>query len=67
MKTPMKIFAILAEHPHLALPEVAVKIGKSPSAVHRACTKLIEQGLLKRVGPDKGGHWEVAVAAKKET
>jgi ATP-dependent DNA helicase RecG len=67
MKTPMKILAILAAHPHLALPEVAVKIGKSPSAVHRACTKLIEQGLLKRVGPDKGGHWEVAVAAKKET
>lgn len=33
IKTPMKILAVLAEHPHLALPEVAVKIGKSHRAV----------------------------------
>ena len=51
--------ALLAENPNLTLPEVAGKLGKSHSAVHRACAKLIEQGRLKRVGPDKGGHWEV--------
>lgn len=59
MKTPMNILSVLAEHPSMTLPEVANNIGKSHSAVHRACAKLIAQGLLKRIGPDKGGHWEV--------
>jgi ATP-dependent DNA helicase RecG len=58
-KTPEKILAVLAEHPALSLAEVAVRIGKSNSAVERAVAKLVKFGRLKRIGPAKGGSWEV--------
>ena len=43
----------------MTLTEVASTIGKSLSAVERASSKLVKQGKLKHVGPQKGGHWEV--------
>ena len=43
----------------MTIVEVAVALGKSPSAVHRASAKLVKAGKLKYVGPRKGGHWEV--------
>ena len=38
---------------------VATKIEKSLSAVERASAKLVKDGKLRYVGPQKGGHWEV--------
>lgn len=58
-KTPEKILKALKANPHHTLAEVAVLIGKSNSAVERAAVKLQNSGHLKRVGPAKGGHWEV--------
>ena len=34
-------------------------IGVERSTVARAIAKLKRTGVLRRVGPDKGGHWEV--------
>ena len=45
-------------NPYLALPEVTAEIGKPLSAIERASAKLVKDGLLKYVGPQKGGHWE---------
>jgi ATP-dependent DNA helicase RecG len=59
VKTPVKILALLAANPQLTLAEVASHIGKSLSAVERAASRLVKAGRLKRVGPQKGGHWEV--------
>ncbi len=58
-KTPDRIVALLSEFPELSIPELAARLGKSESAVERAIRKLRESGRLKRVGPDKGGHWKV--------
>jgi predicted HTH transcriptional regulator len=58
-KTPVEILVLLKENPALSIPELAERIGKSESAVERAIRKLRQQGILRRVGPDKGGHWEV--------
>lgn len=38
---------------------IATKIGKSRATVTRILAKLTEQGLVRRVGPDKNGHWEI--------
>jgi len=45
--------------PFLSIPEMAEKINKSESAVERAIRKLREEGRLKRIGPAKGGYWEI--------
>lgn len=59
MKTPEAILAVLRKNPSCSLVEVAKIIGKSVSAVERATKKLRDQGKLRHVGPQKGGHWEV--------
>ena len=59
VETPGRIVELLREHPHLTLVEIAAQIGKSVRTVERASAKLINEGRLRRVGPRKGGHWEV--------
>ena len=59
VETPDRIIELLQAHPHLTLVEVAARIGKSVSAVERATAKLTSEGRLRRVGPRKGGHWQV--------
>lgn len=58
-KTPMQILGILSDQPTLTIPEIAKMINKSDSATERAIRKLRESGLLRRIGPAKGGRWEV--------
>lgn len=59
VKMPEAVLAILKEDPSLTLAEVASRIGKSVRTVERAARKLGNQGILKYVGPQKGGHREV--------
>ena len=58
-KTSGKILAALKEDGHLTIPELASMIGVTERSIERNIRKLQEQGLLRRIGPAKGGHWEV--------
>jgi predicted HTH transcriptional regulator len=58
-KTPVKILSALEQNPRMTLTELASIIGKSLSAVERACARLVHEGKLRFVGPRKGGHWEI--------
>lgn len=60
VKTDDQILALLRKQPGLTLAEVATHLGKSTSAIERAARKLRDAGRLRHVGPQKGGHWEVA-------
>jgi ATP-dependent DNA helicase RecG len=35
------------------------EIGISTTAIDKNLIALKQKGLLRRIGPDKGGHWEV--------
>ena len=59
VKTPAAILGLLAATPSMTLVEVAAEIGKTSRAVELAAAKLVKEGRLKYVGPQKGGHWEV--------
>jgi ATP-dependent DNA helicase RecG len=39
--------------------QIAEKIGVSTTAIEKNIKKLQEKGIIKRVGPDKGGHWKI--------
>jgi Fic family protein len=58
-KTPSAILTLLRRQPDMNFQQLAAKLGKSASAIKRAVRGLREAGRLRRIGPDKGGHWEV--------
>lgn len=58
-KTPDRIITLLRDDGRLSIAKLAKQIGKSTSAIERALRKLRETGDIERIGPDKGGYWEV--------
>ena len=41
------------------MSDLAELIGISAKGVEKSIKILRDQGIIRRVGPDKGGHWEV--------
>lgn len=58
-KTVGKLLGIIMENPKITREEMALKTGLSIRGVEYNLNKLKEEGLIKRIGPAKGGHWEV--------
>ncbi|MBI4396252.1 MAG: putative DNA binding domain-containing protein [Elusimicrobia bacterium] len=59
VKTREKIIALIRQNPALTRAEIAKNTGLSVRGVEWNLDELKKQGILKRIGPDKGGHWEV--------
>ena len=53
------ILNMLSKDGSLSAASLAKRIGISPKAVEKHLANLKASGLLRRIGPDKGGHWEV--------
>ena len=65
-KTPQKptkleegILELLSKNQNLTRDEIAARLTLSSETVKEYLARLKEKGLLQRVGPDKGGHWEI--------
>lgn len=59
-KTREKILRFIRENPEITTAEIAEKSGVSPKSVEWHIAKLKKEGVIKRIGPDKGGHWEIS-------
>ena len=60
IKSREKIISLLAENSTLSAIAIAQKIGITPKAVEKHFSKLKAEGIIRRIGPDKGGHWEIS-------
>ena len=60
-KTSQKIIELIKEDPYISTTKMAEIIGVDRRNIARNIKKLQEQGVVRRVGPDKGGFWEVIV------
>lgn len=58
-KTADKLIELLKAHPSLTQVGMSNALGISRQAVQKHIANLKKSGRLRRVGPDKGGHWEV--------
>lgn len=58
-KTRVKILSVLRATPYITMNELAEIVGISKKRVEWQMAKLKKEGRIKRIGPDKGGHWEV--------
>ena len=56
-----KIIDLIKEDPYISTTKMAEIIGIDRRNIARNIKKLQEQGAVRRVGPDKGGFWEVIV------
>ena len=58
-KSREKILELLSGDGNLSAAALAARIGITPKAVEKHLARLKAEGKLRRVGPDKGGHWTV--------
>jgi len=58
-RAQMKILNAVRNNKSATYEQLASTISVSPSTIKRQIKKLYDMGLLKRVGSDKSGHWEV--------
>ena len=57
--TRKSIVEIMMSNPNVTIPQIAELLGMNSRGIDKHIKSLREQGLIRRVGPDKGGHWEV--------
>ncbi|HAH32810.1 MAG TPA: AAA family ATPase [Elusimicrobia bacterium] len=64
-KTPQKIsladriLSVIASNPSLTRIELATTLSVSPETIKEYLEKLRKADRIRRIGPDKGGHWKV--------
>jgi ATP-dependent DNA helicase RecG len=59
LKTEDKILDLIRDNNTISYAEIVETLGMARSGIAKQIKKLQEDGRLRRVGPDKGGHWEV--------
>ena len=54
-----RVLDLIGHNPLITTRELAVEIGITPDAVKKHLANLKRRGSIRRVGPDKGGYWEI--------
>lgn len=57
--TQKKILSALSENAYVTQAELAEKIGIHRTRINDNMAKLKEMGIIRRIGSDKAGHWEI--------
>ena len=55
----VKILESVSNDPQITIEQLSETLQISTTAVENNIKKLKDKDLLKRVGPPKGGHWEI--------
>lgn len=59
MKNWQKVMIVMEVYPNITREKLEAALGLSRSGVAKIIRQLIDEDKIKRVGPDKGGHWEI--------
>ena len=57
--TQEKILSLIEENPNITYAEIVEELGMARSGIAKQIRQLQLIGRIKRIGPYKGGHWEV--------
>lgn len=58
-ETKEKIIELIRSNPHITQKEMCEALGLSQGGIEYQMRNLKQKGIIKRVGGDRGGHWEV--------
>ena len=65
-KTTQMILEVIRKNPFATRAELAEKCGISPDGIKWQLKQMQEKHLIRRIGADKGGHWEIINKAEEE-
>jgi len=58
-KTDRKVVESIAANPKITITELQKVVGLTRDGVNKSVKRLKQHQVIRRIGPDKGGHWEV--------
>ncbi len=58
-KTTQKIIDLVKINPEISTDEIAEACGITRDGVNYQIRQMKKKNLIRRIGPDKGGHWEI--------
>ncbi len=58
-KMSEKIVALIKDDPDITIDQLAKQLSVTTRTVERTLAVLKEENQIKRIGPDRGGHWEI--------
>lgn len=64
IKTEEQIIKLIKENPNHTTKSLAQSVGISPKGIEKQLSKLKAKGLIKRIGTNRGGYWEVTDKGK---
>ena len=53
-----EVLELITENPKITRSELSETLGINPSAIQRHIQKLKNEGIIERIGGDKGGYWK---------
>ena len=54
-----EILDLIEQNNKISRKQLSEILSINPSAIQKHISKLKQKGLIKRIGPDKGGYWEI--------
>lgn len=59
VKSSVKVLEYIQQNNSVTIVALSQQLGLTLRGVEKQLANLKQQGILKRVGSDKGGHWEI--------
>jgi ATP-dependent DNA helicase RecG len=59
-----KIIELIAQNPQISRKEISITLKLSEETIQSRLRKMTKTGIIKRIGPDKGGHWKIVQKLK---
>ena len=54
-----QIVQLIEATPNITITEISSQLGKAKSGIQKQIKRLQDMNMIRRIGPDKGGHWEI--------
>ena len=61
----IKISQLMKSNNKITIPEIAKELNVNEKTIKRDIDKLKDSGKIMRIGPDKGGYWEIIDKIRK--
>lgn len=59
MDKVLLILNAMQQDPKVSAAKIAIQLGVSSRSVEKHIRNMREKGIIRRIGPDKGGFWEI--------